>query len=110
MLCRNSVGRQYLGLEVLESTLEELVSLEPVTAEVWQAVAKHVKLLPTELRRKVATGCRVSLAYLDNRVFSTLCGLPWSFQNLEQLLQEPDPPSEVTARKIWSLGRNGYDR
>ena len=58
----------------------------------------------------------MSLAYLDKRVFSTLCSFPWSLcigdlsQNLDDLLQQEEMPNEITPQKIWSLGRSGYDR
>ena len=103
------------GLEVLENTLEELSVLETVEAEVWACLAGPLRLSPSELRHKVVAGSHVSLAYLDSKVFTTLSGLPWSLclgdmeTNLKDLLMQDEMPTEVTARKIWCLGKNSYD-
>ena len=104
------------GVEVLETAIEELQLLESLPTEVWKCLSDHAGISPTDMRHKVTSGCHVSLAYLDKRVFSTLCALPWSLcigdvnHNLEQLLQEPEMPTDVTSQKIWSLGRSGFDR
>ena len=81
----------------------------------WACLAVPLSLSPSELRHKVVAGSHVSLAYLDSKVFTTLSGLPWSLclgdieTNLKDLLMQDDVPTEVTARKIWCLGKNGYD-
>ena len=104
------------GIDVLESAIEELQLLESVTSEVWTCLAGHVGGSPTDLRHQVISGCHVSLAYLDKRVFSTLTSLPWSLcigdiaQNLQDLLEDEEMPHEVTAQKLWSLGKSGFDR
>ena len=89
--------------------------LDSLPFSVWESMAEVVGGAARELRTDTIAAGHISMAFLQNRVFSEAEKHPWSLasgdiaSNLDALATGPEPV-ERTARKIWRLLQLNFNR
>ena len=107
---RLSLHRQRVALEVQDA----FDYLEELPADTWRLLAMPYGMPAATLRDSAIRSGWIALAYLEWRVFSVLCDLPWSLledspSDALRLLQQMDaPPGEAVADSVWKLLHMGH--
>ena len=93
----------------------EMDFLEGLQRSVWVLFSKQLELPWPHIRDAVMRGALIAQGYLDEKLLAGLRRYPWTVcqnpvESLEQLAQQPEPPAEQIASKVWSLLKASYPR
>ncbi|CAE7317842.1 unnamed protein product [Symbiodinium sp. CCMP2592] len=94
----------------------EFLFLDVLPQQFWDMLSGPVQMTSQAVRSGVIAGALISWSFLEWRVLLVASSLPWRLcsgsveANVDELLQQAEPPDTGIAFKIWALGQAGYNR